>query len=122
MIQEGNGNDETDIEFLPDGRLLATTRLEVTPDTVLGNYDGRTGLHVAEPPYTEWTTRESRLTRLDHVKAGALERRSQAGADGGIVVGQQDGGFSLVGHSVNPSFSRSIGRAPGGCQRKITGG
>jgi hypothetical protein len=65
VIQEGNGNDETDIVFLPDGRLLATTRLEVTPDTVLGNYDGRTGLHVAAPPYTEWTTHESRLTRLD---------------------------------------------------------
>jgi hypothetical protein len=65
VIQEGNGNDETDIAFLPDGRMLATTRLEVTPDTVLGNYDGRTGLHVAAPPYTEWTTHESRLTRLD---------------------------------------------------------
>jgi hypothetical protein len=65
VIQEGNGNDETDIEFLPDGRLLATTRLEVTPDTILGHYDGRTGLHVAEPPYTEWTSHESRLTRLD---------------------------------------------------------
>lgn len=65
VIQEGNGNDETDIEFLPDGRLLATTRLEVTPDTILGNYDGRTGIHVAAPPYTEWTTHESRLTRLD---------------------------------------------------------
>ena len=65
VIQEGHGNDETDIVFLPDGRLLATTRLEVTPDTVLGNYDGRTGLHVAAPPFTEWTTHESRLTRLD---------------------------------------------------------
>ena len=65
VIQEGNGNDETDIAFLPDGRLLATTRLEVTPDTVLGNYDGRTGIHVAEPPYTAWTAHESRLTRLD---------------------------------------------------------
>ena len=43
MIHEGDGNDETDIEFLPDGRLLATARLEVTPDTILGNYDGRTG-------------------------------------------------------------------------------
>ena len=65
MIQDGNGNDETDIEFLPDGRLLATTRLEVTPDTILGNYDGRTGIHVAAPPYTQWTTHESRVTRLD---------------------------------------------------------
>jgi hypothetical protein len=65
VIHEGDGNDETDLEFLPDGRLLATARLEVTPDTLLGNYDGRTALAVAAPPYTEWTTRESRLTRLD---------------------------------------------------------
>jgi hypothetical protein len=73
VIQEGNGNDETDIEFLPDGRLLATTRLEVTPDTILGNYDGRTGIHVAAPPYTEWTTHESRVTRLDGPNLFALD-------------------------------------------------
>jgi hypothetical protein len=73
VIQEGNGNDETDIVFLPDGRLLATTRLEVTPDTVLGHYDGRTGIHVAAPPYTEWSTHESRLTRLDGPNLFALD-------------------------------------------------
>jgi hypothetical protein len=73
VIQEGNGNDETDIAFLPDGRMLATTRLEVTPDTVLGNYDGRTGIHVAAPPYTQWTTHESRLTRLDGPNLFTLE-------------------------------------------------
>jgi len=75
VIQEGNGNDETDFEFLPDGRILATTRLEVTPDTVLGNYDGRTGIHVAAPPYTEWTTHESRVTRLDGPNLFALDGR-----------------------------------------------
>lgn len=65
VIHEGDGNDETDIEFLPDGRLLATARLEITPDTLLGNYDGQTAIAVAAPPYTEWTTARSRLTRLD---------------------------------------------------------
>ena len=65
VIHDGDGNDETDLVFLPDGRALATARLEVTPDTVLGNYDGRTAIAVAEPPYTTWTTHESRLTRLD---------------------------------------------------------
>jgi hypothetical protein len=65
VIHDGDGNDETAIAFLPDGRLLATARLEVTPDTVIGNADGRTAIAVAEPPYTEWTTHESRLTRLD---------------------------------------------------------
>ena len=64
-IHEGDGNDETDIEFLPDGRLLATARLEITPDTVLGNYDGQTAIAVAAPPFTSWTTARSRLTRLD---------------------------------------------------------
>lgn len=73
VIHEGDGNDETDIEFLPDGRLLATTRLEVTPDTILGNYDGRTGLHVAAPPYTEWSSRESRVTRLDGPNLFAID-------------------------------------------------
>ena len=53
MIHDGDGNDETDIEFLADGRLLATARLEITPDTVLGNYDGQTAIAVAAPPFTD---------------------------------------------------------------------
>jgi hypothetical protein len=65
VIHEGDGNDETDIEFLPDGRMLATARLEITPDTILGNYDGHTAIAVAKPPFTNWTTQRSRLTRLD---------------------------------------------------------
>jgi hypothetical protein len=72
-IHEGDGNDETDIEFLPDGRLLATARLEITPDTVLGNYDGQTAIAVAEPPFTTWTTARSRLTRLDGPNLFALD-------------------------------------------------
>jgi hypothetical protein len=64
-IHRGDGNDETDIEFLPDGRLLATTRLEITPDTVLGNFDACTGIAVAEAPYAHWTEHRSRVTRLD---------------------------------------------------------
>jgi hypothetical protein len=65
VIHEGDGNDETDVEFLPDGRLLATERLEITPDTILGNYDGHTGIAVASPPYLEWKTARSDTTRLD---------------------------------------------------------
>jgi hypothetical protein len=65
-IHRGDGNDETDIEFLPDGRLLATARLEVTPDTILGNFDAATAIAVAEAPYTEWRpTARSKVTRLD---------------------------------------------------------
>jgi hypothetical protein len=64
-IHHGDGNDETAIEFLPDGRLLATARLEITPDTVLGHADAGTAIAVADPPYREWRTARSRVTRLD---------------------------------------------------------
>jgi len=64
-IYEGEGNDETAIEFLPNGRLLATARLEVTPDNVLGNQDASTLLAVAAPPFQRWTYQKSRVTRLD---------------------------------------------------------
>lgn len=64
-IHDGDGNDETAIEFLPDGRLLATARLEVTPDRIRGNADACTLLAVAEPPFDSWQTTRSRVTRLD---------------------------------------------------------
>jgi hypothetical protein len=64
-IHRGDGNDETAIVFLPDGRLLATARLEVTPDTLLGNHAAATAIAVAEPPYTSWRTVRSQVTRLD---------------------------------------------------------
>jgi hypothetical protein len=64
-IYEGEGNDETAIEFLPDGRLLATARLEVTPDTLTGHEDASTLLAVAEPPFERWSYRKSQVTRLD---------------------------------------------------------
>ncbi len=64
-IYQGEGNDETAIEFLPDGRLLATARLEVTPDNLMGNKDASTLLAVAEPPFERWSYRKSRVTRLD---------------------------------------------------------
>ena len=64
-IHDGDGNDETAIEFLPDGRLLATARLEITPDKIRGNADACTLLAVADPPFTKWTKVRSQVTRLD---------------------------------------------------------
>jgi hypothetical protein len=64
-IYQGEGNDETAIEFLPDGRLLATARLEVTPDTLTGNRDASTLLALAEPPFERWSYHKSQVTRLD---------------------------------------------------------
>lgn len=64
-IWNGDANDETDIEWLSDGRLLATARLEITPDALLGNPRAHTLLAVAEPPYARWSHQHSNLTRLD---------------------------------------------------------
>jgi len=64
-IWEGDANDETDVEFLPDGRLLATARLEITPDALFGNRNAHTLLAVAEPPYERWRYAHSAITRLD---------------------------------------------------------
>jgi hypothetical protein len=74
-IHEGEANDETAIEFLPDGRMLATARLEVTPDNPLGHEDAGTLLAVAEPPYTEWRKTKSAVTRLDGPALFPLEGR-----------------------------------------------
>ncbi len=63
-IHDGDFNDETDIEFLPDGRLLATARLEVA-GYYFGDNRGNTLIAVASPPYTKWTESHSTVTRLD---------------------------------------------------------
>lgn len=64
-IHRGEANDETAIAFLPDGRMLATARLEVEPDRVLGHAEASTALAVAHPPYRRWQITKSTVTRLD---------------------------------------------------------
>ena len=64
-VYEGEGNDETDLEFLPDGRMLATARLEGRADTEWGDATASTLIAVAPPPYERWTYARSRVTRLD---------------------------------------------------------
>lgn len=64
QIHEGERMDETDIEFLPDGRLLATGRLEGS-GSFFGDAQAGTLLSVASPPFERWTTVKSRTTRLD---------------------------------------------------------
>jgi hypothetical protein len=64
-IYEGDRNDETAVEFLPDGRMIATARLEVS-DAWTGHPEGGTVIAVAEPPFENWTPRAtSPVTRLD---------------------------------------------------------
>jgi hypothetical protein len=73
-IHRGEANDETEITFLPgpDGaptsRMLATARLEVSPDSLAGHPDASTLLAFSDPPYREWSDARklrSRVTRLD---------------------------------------------------------
>jgi len=68
QIYEGGRNDETEIEFLPDGRMLATARLEYAyfADGAFGDKRGATLIIVSEPPYETWTElTQSLVTRLD---------------------------------------------------------
>lgn len=64
-IHAGDANDETDIEFLADGRMLATARLEGRADSPFGQRDACTLLAVAEPPFQTWQSARSTVTRLD---------------------------------------------------------
>ncbi|HDP79399.1 MAG TPA: exo-alpha-sialidase [Spirochaetes bacterium] len=63
-IYEGGRNDETAIEFLPDGTMIATLRLEYS-DSLFGDKRASTGIRVSRPPYTEWAGIEDKSTRLD---------------------------------------------------------
>jgi len=69
IINEGERNDETEIIFLPDNRLLATARLEYDEswlEGTLGDKRGSTLITVSTPPYTKWTElAQSKVTRLD---------------------------------------------------------
>ena len=65
-IHEGDRNDETANEFLPDGRMLVTARLEGDDRAWhQGSRHAATLLAVADPPYTEWTATRSATARLD---------------------------------------------------------
>lgn len=67
-INTGERNDETEIEFLPNGWLIATGRLEYgeATDAIFGDRRAGTLIAVAEPPYTTWVELlQSHTTRLD---------------------------------------------------------
>jgi len=64
QIYEGDFNDETAIEFLPDGRMLVTARLECEGE-YWGDPDANTLIATAKPPFTDWDRSHSTVTRLD---------------------------------------------------------
>ena len=64
-IYEGDRNDETDFEFLSDGRMISTARLEIA-FSVFGHPGGATLITTSASPYDKWEVRaKSLLTRLD---------------------------------------------------------
>lgn len=65
QIYEGDRNDETDIEFQPDGSVIATARLEFSDDYI-GDQRGATLIATSIAPYTQWqVSTKSLVTRLD---------------------------------------------------------
>jgi hypothetical protein len=71
IFDGGRRNDETDLAFFADGRMLTTSRLEGDfrewgYGMLFGDPTGATLISTAAPPYAEFhATGESRLTRLD---------------------------------------------------------
>jgi hypothetical protein len=64
QIYEGERNDETDFEFLLDGRIIATGRLDGS-GSGFGDKSSSTLIALASPPYERWTHHKSFVTRLD---------------------------------------------------------
>jgi hypothetical protein len=64
-IHEGEGADETAVAFGPEGRAVATVRLEPEEGGLLGSERGGTVIATADPPYQHWDQQTSRVTRLD---------------------------------------------------------
>jgi hypothetical protein len=64
QLFEGERNDETDFEFMADGRIISTARLEGR-----GGWEGDptsgTLIAVSKPPYEHWSYARSKLTRFD---------------------------------------------------------
>lgn len=63
-IYNGDHNDETDIEFLSDDRMLTTARLEMT-GSIFGHKGACTWIGISSPPYKEWKGVKCEQTRLD---------------------------------------------------------
>ncbi len=63
-IYKGERNDETAIEFLPDGRMIATARLEGSGG-IFGDRRAGTLIAVASAPFHDWACIKSPVTRLD---------------------------------------------------------
>ncbi len=65
VLYDGRDASETEIEILPDGRMLALVRIETAGALVLGSDANATLLARSEPPYQSWTRTRIGGERLD---------------------------------------------------------
>jgi hypothetical protein len=78
-INIGEGNDETAIEFLPDGRMICTARLEGIADSIFGNANASTLIATSSYPFTNWSSHiKSTVTRLDGPVLFSYENKTYA--------------------------------------------
>ena len=99
-IYTGEANDETAIEFLPDGRMICTARLEGTADTLFGSSEASTLIATASYPYTNWTSSiKSQVTRLDGPALFSYENKT-------FAVGRQHLGPRTYFTELGSIFSR----------------
>ena len=64
VIAEGFVSDETAIEFLGNGTLVAVTRREFK-ESIFGHLAAHTLISTSEPPFEKWKGTEFPITRLD---------------------------------------------------------
>jgi hypothetical protein len=64
-IYEGETNDETALEFLQDGKMIITARLEAKPGWHSGSKNASTLISQSDFPYTYWNSKRSYLARFD---------------------------------------------------------
>ena len=62
-IYDGPGADETDFEFLPDGSIITSMRIQSFE--ILGDNSRNTLISTAEYPYVSWNRTISTINRLD---------------------------------------------------------
>lgn len=64
VIHEGDKVNETAVEFMADGRMIAAARLEGSGGN-FGDNDSATLIAISEYPYEEWSYHRNEMTRLD---------------------------------------------------------
>ena len=114
IINEGNGNDESAIIFMNDGRLLCTIRAEIFPDNAIGSYKSGTLIGISSYPFLDWNFTFTHQTRLDGPHLFKIENKIFAIAryqpEMDIFLTQNGGVFSTKRTSIYLLNETSITR------------